>query len=147
MYIYDKDALQKITDKILHDISHADVELRTDKPIDPEPLQVAQEDLLQRRERLLDALEQGILGPLDYADRVNPINAQLDSLSKRIQEIENNKEILEARHSSLSALAEALDKVPLFITKGPRQTVHLALSKLIDYIIVGEDGELEIIYL
>lgn len=145
LVVRDSQVLVDLPEVLVQDLERMqDLEI-PDQGNDLSLLEQAIGDLEQRKERLLDGLEQGILGPEVYSQRIEPLEKQIrdyqDTLFREQQKEQNKSQRVEA----LSLVAQAIQAVPGYIQNGHAQKVNASLRRLIHRIYVGTNG-LEIDY-
>jgi hypothetical protein len=139
--VRDTDVLQSVCDRLVSDL----MALGSDLELPPDPdktagLAAAQHELVQRRERLTDALEAGSLDATVYAGRVEGIETQLRTLQTELSDAEAWKERQQDRRSGLEELAAVIRDTPDAITQADPQLVNMQLRSLIDYVLVSDAG-------
>ena len=118
-------------------------------PVQPdhsELLRQAVNDLAARRERLIDALEDGSLDAATYAARVQTLEQRIAKARAELDQQEQHILYRAQRLQGLAAVVQAIEAAPDFIIRAEPQLINAALRALISKILVREGGELEIVY-
>jgi chromosome segregation ATPase len=145
-FIYDKDALILLYEKLSSELSSVDG-FKLDQPQDKTDLfQTALDDLLARRDRLTDALESGNLSADIYAERVKSIALRLEEVRKQIVSADSIKANAERQHKARWEFSEALSETRDFLTTADSQLVNTQLRVIIEKILVYEDQSIEIVF-
>jgi hypothetical protein len=100
----------------------------------------ARDDLLARRERLTDALEQGRLDPVTYADRVERLDEQLRAVEEKLSEASRYAERERARNDNLSRMKRIIEGMPDALRRSDPQQVNAILRAAIERIEVSGNG-------
>ncbi len=143
--ILDKDVLAQLTEQLRATARKMEKKVKLPARADDVALlRSARDDLVARRERLTDALEQGALDPAVYGRRTKSLDAEIWSLQEKLSAIES---LVSARSQKLDAmqrLLHAIESTPGFLIQAPAQLVNAQLRDVLEKITVDEEGNLEL---
>ncbi len=96
-------------------------------------------DLVNRRTRLIDAYEAGVLPIADYTTRVTDIDTQIRNTEAEINELHAAADKTVDRAEMIESIKRGLTINPEYISTAPAQEVNSKLRSLIRAIIIGKD--------
>lgn len=144
-FIMDNLAVQLVADRLVVDIAKQKLS-ELPNPISHAPeFQKALSDLLERKERLTDALEDGTLDVASYRERVKSLDTRISQVKAELEGVEAELQGAASRHKMFMSLAEAIDTAPDFVFHAPAHEVNTALRLLVARIVVNE-GKVTIEY-
>jgi site-specific DNA recombinase len=92
------------------------------------------QELERRKKRWMDAFELGTIDARDYTERTASLTAQMDTVQKEMNDLQDSALKIETRRAELTQLAKAVDSLEYYFLNAPPQEVNADLRSLMDRI-------------
>lgn len=145
-FIYDAAALEQLIARLVADLSSLEGLVLTKPEDHREMLENALQDLMRRRERLIDALEDGHLDAILYAARSSQLEERLKEVRGELEKQQRAAERSATRVDRMRALRETIETIPDYLRQAPPQEVNAQLRHLVDRVLIPPGGGLQILY-
>lgn len=142
--IRDDDAVQRVTEKIIHALTHLD-ELKLPTPTDQRSsLKAELTDLRARKQRWMDLYETGRLADDELLTRLDGLNNDIRKAEQKLNKAEQDISQAATTRATLEQLSVSAATLPHLYKHGPKAQVNAELRVLLTRVVVKKDKSVEL---